>query len=113
MKILTGATSLALLLAASPVLAVEPELGANLGTSASEISQALGESGYEMTKYEREGREIEVYARKAARVVEVKIDPRSGEVYEVEQMNRGRDNDRSGYDDDRRDDDYGRRGDDS
>jgi len=50
MKILTGATSLALLLAASPVLAVEPELGANLGTSASEISQALGESGYEMTK---------------------------------------------------------------
>jgi len=113
MKILIGASSLAILLAGSPVLAAEPELGAKLGTSANTISQALGESGYEMTKYEREGREIEVYARKGDRYVEVKIDPRSGEVYEVEEKYRRRNSDDRRYDDDdRRYDDDERGGDD-
>jgi hypothetical protein len=113
MKRLIGATSLALLIATGPASAVEPELGAKLGTSADTISKALKESGYEMTKYERERREIEVKARKGDRYVEVKIDPRSGEVYEVEEKYRRRDDDRRYRDDDRRYDDDKRRGDDS
>jgi len=113
MKRLISATSLAVMLATAPALAVEPDLGAKLGTSAATISQALKESGYEMTKYERERREIEVYARKGKRAVEVKIDSRSGEVYEVEEEYRRDDDDRRYRDDDRRYDDDKRRGDDS
>jgi len=106
MKRLIGATSLVMLLASAPTLAAEPELGAKLGTSADAISKALGESGYEMSKYERERREIEVSARKGERSVEVKIDPRNGEVYEVELKNRRYDDD----DERRYDDDDDRRG---
>jgi len=112
MKRLIGATSLALVLATGPALAAEPELGVRLGTNAEAISKALGDSGYEMTKYERGRGAIEVYARKAERIVEVKIDARSGEVYEVEQKYGRHDEDDRGYDDDddrRGYDDDGRR----
>lgn len=115
MKRLISATCLAVLMTTGPALAVEPELGAKLGTSAAAISQALKEDGYEMTKYEAERREIEVYARKGKRVVEVKIDPGNGEVYEVEEKYRRSDDDddRRYRDDDPRYDDDKRRGDDN
>ncbi len=114
MKRLIGVTSLAIVITTGPALAVEPELGAKLGTSADAISQALKESGYEMTKYETERREIEVKARKDNRTIEVKIDARSGEVYEVEEKYRRRnDDERRHGDDDRRYDESERRGDDS
>jgi hypothetical protein len=112
MRGLIGVASLAVLMATGPSLAVEPDLGARLGTSADAISRALKESGYEMTKYEAERREIEVYARKGKRIVEVKIDPRNGEVYEVEQKNRQGGGDGRYRDEDRRYDDE-RRGDES
>ncbi|RIA56278.1 hypothetical protein [Dichotomicrobium thermohalophilum] len=68
----------------------------------------LAKAAYEMTKYERKRGRIEVYARKGEFTVEVKIDARSGEVYEVEQKYSRRDDDgrydddgyRRGYDDD-------------
>jgi len=114
MKRMIGATSVALLLATSPALAVEPELGARLGTSADAIGKALSQSGYEMTKYESERREIEVNARKGERYLEVKIDPRSGEVYAIEEKFRRRNDDERRHEDDRRRyDDDSRRGDES
>lgn len=78
----------AAVLTAGTALAVEPEVGAGLGTSASEISQALGESGYDMTKYEREADRIEVHAVKGDQRIEVKVDATTGTVIARESRQR-------------------------
>lgn len=64
--------------------AVEPALGANLGTSLEDISAALSADGYEMTKYEREGNRIEVYAVKGETRLEFVVNAATGEVTEME-----------------------------
>ena len=76
-------TMLSVLLAGA-AFAVEPSLGANLGTSIEDISAALSADGYEMTKYEQEGTRIEVYAMKDGRRWELKIDPRTGGIVRSE-----------------------------
>ena len=63
-----------------PAMAVEPALGAKLGSSAAEISAALAADGYKLTKYEREDSRIEVTAVKDQRRVKVYVDPTSGKV---------------------------------
>ncbi|MEL6773128.1 MAG: PepSY domain-containing protein [Pseudomonadota bacterium] len=76
-------------LTAPAAFAMEPVEGAMLGTEPSEISAALGESGYTMTRYERERGRIELTAVKEARRVEVYLDPASGAVTRVEEYRRG------------------------
>lgn len=71
-------------LLAIPALAVEPTPGAALGTDAAEIARALAESGYEMSKYEREGDRIEVYAVRRGERTEVYVDARTGRVVKIE-----------------------------
>ena len=76
---------LAATILALPVLAVEPQPGALLGTQAADIARALAESGYEMTKYEHEGNRIEVYALGRDLDAEVYVDAATGRVLESEQ----------------------------
>lgn len=71
-------------LLAGAAFAVEPSLGANLGTSIEDISTALSADGYEMTKYEREGNRIEVYAVKGDARHELYVDATTGEVTKIE-----------------------------
>jgi hypothetical protein len=77
-------TGLAAAILAVPVLAVEPQANAVLGTSPTEIARSLAESGYEMTKYEHEGGRIEVYALKQGRKTEVYVDAETGRVMRIE-----------------------------
>lgn len=72
-------------LAVPAALAVEPALSARLGTTPGEISAALGESGYEMTRYERESGRIELTAVKEGRRVEVYLDPDTGQVSRIDE----------------------------
>jgi predicted small secreted protein len=69
---------------AGAAFAVEPTLGAQLGTNVDDISSALSADGYEMTKFEKEGNRIEVYAVKGDTRQEVYIDATTGEVTKVE-----------------------------
>lgn len=64
--------------------AVEPSLGANLGTSIEDISAALSEDGYVLTRYEREGNRIELYAIRDDTRYELYVDATSGEVTRLE-----------------------------
>lgn len=64
--------------------ALEPSLGANLGTSVEDISTALSAEGYEMTKYELDGNRIEVYAVKGGARREIYVDATTGEVTKTE-----------------------------
>lgn len=54
------------------------------GADDEQIRASLAAQGYEVTKYERERGEIEVYVSKDGRRYELKIDPRSGEILKVE-----------------------------
>jgi len=71
-------------LLAGAAFAVEPALGTNLGTSIEDISGALSADGYEMTKFEREGNRIEVYAVKGDARHELYVDANTGEVTKLE-----------------------------
>lgn len=71
-------------LLAGTAFAAEPMLGAKLGTSIDEISAALSGSGYEMTKFEREGNRIEVYAVKEDIWHGFYVDSTTGELIKVE-----------------------------
>ena len=75
----------AALLSAGVANAVELTVGAKLGVTAAEIVAALATEGYEVTKYERERREIEVEATRDGRRWEMKIDPQSGEIVRLKQ----------------------------
>lgn len=76
------------LLMTGVAFAVEPTLGANLGTSIEDISAALAADGYEMTKYEKEGNRIEIYAVKGGARHELYVDATSGEVTKTETVAR-------------------------
>ncbi len=67
-------------LLAAPAVAIEPTLGARLGTSMVDISAALSADGYEMTSFAQAGDRIEIQAVKGGARHEVSIDARSGEV---------------------------------
>lgn len=69
---------------AGAAFAVEPTLGAKLGTTIDDISTAIAADGYEMTKYEKEGNRIEIYAIKDGTRHEVDVDATTGEVIKVE-----------------------------
>ncbi len=71
-------------LAASAVLAAELAPGVKLGTDVQEISAALAVDGYKVLKYEREHGEIEVYAVKDGRRLELELDPQSGRIVRIE-----------------------------
>jgi len=73
---------------AGAAFAVEPTLGAKLGSSVNDISAALSADGYEMTKFEKEGNRIEVYAVKGDIRHEVYIDATTGEVTKVDMASR-------------------------
>lgn len=75
--------SLSVLLAGA-AFAVEPTLGATLGTSIEDVSTALSADGYELTKYEKEGNQIEVYAIKGDTRHELYVDATTGQVTRVE-----------------------------
>lgn len=68
--------------------AAQPTLGAKLGTSLNDISTALAADGFEMTKYEREGNRIEVYAVKGGTRHEVYVDAVTGEVTRAQTRDR-------------------------
>jgi hypothetical protein len=51
-------------LLAAPAVAIEPTLGARLGTSMVDISAALSADGYEMTSFAQAGDWIEIQAVK-------------------------------------------------
>ena len=76
-------------LAAPAALAVEPVEGARLGTRPGEIAAALGESGYAMTRFEREGGRIALTAIKEGRRVEIRVDPATGKVSRAASRSRG------------------------
>lgn len=71
-------------LLAGAAFAAEPTSGANLGTSIEDISASLSADGYEMTKYEREGNRIEVYAVRDDTRYELYVDATTGEVTQME-----------------------------
>ena len=75
--------TLAVMLAGA-TFAAEPTLGAKLGTSMQDISAALSVDGYEMTKFDKKGNRIEVYAVKGDTRHEVYINATTGEVTKVE-----------------------------
>jgi TusA-related sulfurtransferase len=54
------------------------------GTSDDDIRASLLSQGYEVTKYERERGQIEVYANKDGSRWELKIDPRTGNILSME-----------------------------
>jgi hypothetical protein len=68
----------------SPALAVEPVMGAVLGTTVEQISAALAEDGYRIVEYENEHGRIEVKAVKDGFRRELKIDPTSGAIVAME-----------------------------
>ena len=68
---------------AAPVLAAEPKLGTALGTSTIEISSTLDETGYELTKYERQVPRIEVYALREGHQTQISVDAATGKVIAV------------------------------
>lgn len=76
-------------LLAGTAFAAEPMLGAKLGTTIDEISATLSGSGYEMTKFEREGNRIEVYAVKENIWHGFYVDSTTGELIKVEMAARG------------------------
>ncbi len=78
------ALSMAAVLAAGAAIASNLAPGVKLGTSAQEISSSLAAQGYEVLKYEREDDEIEVYVRKDGQRFELEIDPKTGQILEVE-----------------------------
>lgn len=80
MKREIAATVLALSLTTGAALAVEPMLDAMLGTNAGDIAASLGESGYNMTRYEQGDTWIRVEAVRDDRRVDVLIDPATGKV---------------------------------
>jgi hypothetical protein len=82
------AAGLAAALAATAAAAVEPAPGARLGTDAAAVAESLAADGWTLTKYEREGRSLEVYAEKDGRRVEMKLDPDTGVVREIEEERR-------------------------
>ena len=73
----------AVALITGPALAVEPALGAKLGSSAAEIGGGFAADGYDLTKYERENGRIEVTAVKGQRRVKVYVDATSGKAVET------------------------------
>ncbi len=75
-------------LLAGAAFAVEPTLGAKLGTSIEDISAALSADGYELTKYQREGNRIEVYAVKGDARHELYVDVTTGDVTKIETVAR-------------------------
>ncbi len=93
------ATGVAIALTAAPALAVEPTLGATLGTTPDAIAAALRDSGYDMTEYEREGGRVEVDAVKEDRRVEIEIDAETGQVVKLESRLRRGETQRAGVDD--------------
>jgi TusA-related sulfurtransferase len=84
--LLPSALALAL---AGAAFAAEPEMGAQLGTTIEDISASLSADGYELTKFEKEGNRIEVYAVKGDTRHELYIDALSGEVTKLEMTARG------------------------
>lgn len=94
-----AAVGLTGLLLAGPALAVEPELGAVLGTDAASIAAALKESGYDMTKFEQKTSQIEVYAVKEDRRVELQLDAATGAVVAADSRMRRGPETRPGMDD--------------
>ena len=81
---LVAATMLTAVMA-TPALAVEPVMGAVLGTTAEQISSALAENGYKIVEYEHEHGRIEVKVVKDGRRQELKIDPTSGAIVAMEE----------------------------
>jgi peptidase YpeB-like protein len=75
-------------LMAGTAFTAQPVLGAKLGTSIESISSALSADGYEMTKFEKEGNRIEVYAVKGSTRHEVYVDATTGEVTKAEARDR-------------------------
>lgn len=73
---------------AGTAFAMEPTLGAKLGTSIADIESALAADGYEMTRFDKEGARIEVYAVKGDVRHEIYVDANTGEVVKVEQIAR-------------------------
>lgn len=84
---LFGAAAL-LTLTATAALATEPAEGARLGTNSGEISAALAQNGWDMTRFEREDGRIELTAIKEGRRIEAYIDPVSGQVARLEERSR-------------------------
>ena len=76
-------TALSLVLAGA-AFAVEPTLGAKLGTTVEDISAAVAADGYELTKFEKQGSRIEIYAVKDDARHEIDVDAATGEVVKVE-----------------------------
>jgi len=81
--------AMAAALTALPALAVEPEMGARLGTTLDEISASLAADGYALTEFESEDGRIELTVIKEARRIEAYVDPVTGEVTRAESRSRG------------------------
>ncbi|MCR9256760.1 MAG: PepSY domain-containing protein [Alphaproteobacteria bacterium] len=79
-----SAFSLTGLLAAGPAAAVEPVIGAQVGTDTAAIERAFAESGYSVRKIEKEYGRFEIYLDRDGRRLEVKVDQTTGKVVAVE-----------------------------
>ena len=79
-RTLIAATLLSTAAISTPALAVEPVMGAILGTTADQIAAALAEDGYKIAKYENEHCKIEVKVVKDGHRQELKIDTNSGAI---------------------------------
>lgn len=75
-------------LMASAAFAAQPTLGTRLGTTIDDISAALFADGYEITKFEKEGNRIEVYAVKGDTRHEVYVDAITGKVTRTDTRDR-------------------------
>jgi len=87
-RVLVKASIISLLLAGA-AFAVEPAVGVKLGQTPMEVSVALDVDGYQMSKFELEGRKIEVRAIKDDQRIYMKLDPQTGEVTHLTSRPRG------------------------
>ncbi|MGF1562876.1 MAG: PepSY domain-containing protein [Geminicoccaceae bacterium] len=81
-RVIAGAAGLIVL--GGVAFAAEPEIGSKLGTTYDEVAAALGENGYRIHEFEREGSVIEIEAARENERREFKLDARTGEIIRIE-----------------------------
>ena len=69
---------------ATPALAMDLEMGTELGTTQEAIRTALTGMGYDLRKIEMEDGKIEAYVVKDKTMAEVYVDPQTGKVIKME-----------------------------
>lgn len=80
----TGLLASSILIGSGAIALAQIQTGDMIGTSVSEIARALELNGYDIREIEVKSNRIEVDVLQNGSKLEIKVDPRSGEVIRVE-----------------------------